>query len=53
VKKYFIKKYNGDDQYSWALFFKGQRNPIITGMMRKEAQYYREKYNRIPKEKRK
>jgi len=34
-KKYTIKKYNGDDQYSWAVFYakdvKGMRSPIFYG----------------------
>ncbi len=33
--KFSIKKYNGDDQYSWAVFYakdvKGLRSPIFYG----------------------
>ena len=49
--KFSIKKYNGDDQYSWAVFraqdVKGMRSPIfyadaepmMSGMDRNEARY--------------
>ena len=49
--KYSIKKFNGDDQYSWAVFraqdvkgmrspiFYGQARPVMNGMSRSEAQY--------------
>jgi hypothetical protein len=49
--KFSIKKYNGDDQYSWAVFYakdvKGMRSPIfygdahpvMSGMDRNEARY--------------
>ena len=49
-QKYSIKKYNGDDIYSWAVFraqdVKGLRSPIfygdaypVSGMNRSEAKY--------------
>jgi hypothetical protein len=51
--KFSIKKYNGDDQYSWAVFYakdvKGMRSPIfygdatplISGLSRTDAQYHK------------
>ena len=51
--KFSIKKYNGDDQYSWAVFYakdvKGMRSPIfygdatplISGLSRNMAQYHK------------
>ena len=51
MKKYSIKKFNGDDQYSWAVFraqdvkgmrspiFYGQARPVVSGLDRSEAQY--------------
>ena len=50
-----IKKFNGDDQYSWAVFhakhvkgmrspiFAGDARPVISGLSRREAQYHRDK----------
>jgi hypothetical protein len=52
--KFSIKKYNGDDQYSWAVFYakdvKGMRSPIfygdaqpiINGLDRYMARYHKE-----------
>lgn len=37
---YTIKKYMGDDIYSWAVFKNGI--PILTGLSRSEAQYHRD-----------
>ena len=49
--KFSIKKYNGDDQYSWAVFraqdvkglrspiFFGDATPVMSGMDRNEARY--------------
>ncbi len=49
---YTIRKFNGDDSYSWAVFrkidlpkghrgvvFLGEARPLISGMSRTEAQY--------------
>ena len=56
--KYSIKKFMGDDQYSWAVFraqdVKGMRSPIcdpfitpvMNGMGRREAQYQRDRLNK-------
>ena len=53
MKKYSIKKFNGDDQYSWAVFraqdvkgmrspiFYGQARPVVSGRDRSEAQYHK------------
>jgi len=50
-KKYTIKKYDGDDQYSWAIFktqnvkgkgniiFYGEAKPIVCGLPRSEASH--------------
>ena len=55
---YTIKKFNGDDQYSWAVFrkadvkgmrspiFYGQARPVINGLSRSEAQYQRDRLNK-------
>jgi len=52
--KYTIKKFNGDDQYSWAVFrvqdvrgmrspiFFGQAQPVINGLSRSEARHHKE-----------
>tara|TARA_R110001592_G_scaffold170144_2_gene407070 strand:- start:1181 stop:1366 length:186 start_codon:yes stop_codon:yes gene_type:complete len=58
-KKYTIKKFNGDDQYSWAVFraadvkgmrspiFYGDASPVINGLGRSEAQYHRDRLEKI------
>ena len=39
--KYFtIRKYDGDDIYSWAVFLKGQSIPVCTGCGKREACYH-------------
>ena len=52
-KKFTIKKFNGDDSYSWAVFYaadvKGMRSPIfygdarpvMNGLTRSDAQYHK------------
>jgi len=57
--KYTIKKFNGDDQYSWAVFraadvkgmrspiFYGDAEPIINGLDRSEARYHRDRLEKI------
>ena len=52
-QKYTIKKFMGDDQYSWAVFraqdVKGMRSPIcdpwiqpaMSGLTRSDAQYHK------------
>ena len=51
--KYSIKKFNGDDQYSWAVFraqdvkgmrspiFFGDARPVVSGLTRSDAQYHK------------
>jgi len=34
-----VRKYMGDDQYSWAVFLRGR--PVITGLHRSEVDYYK------------
>lgn len=59
AKKYTIRKYNGDDLYSWAVFrkdsipkghrgvvFYGQAEPILCGLGKREAENYRDQYAR-------
>ena len=57
--KYTIKKFNGDDQYSWAVFraqdVKGMRSPIcdpsirpvMSGLDRFMAEYNRDRLEKI------
>ena len=52
-QKYSIKKFNGDDQYSWAVFraqdvkgmrspiFFGDARPVMSGLTRSDAQYHK------------
>lgn len=53
--KYTIRKFNGDDSYSWAVFrkidlpkghrgivFYGEAKPVVSGCARREAQGYRD-----------
>ena len=51
--RYTIKKFNGDDSYSWAVFrsqdvkgmrspiFLGEARPVISGLTRADAQYHK------------
>lgn len=53
-RRYTVKKFNGDDQYSYAVFnmadvkgmrspiFYGQATPVISGLSRSEAKYYKD-----------
>lgn len=43
AKRYTIRKYMGDDEYSWALFEKRDSRPVLTGMSRSSARYERDK----------
>ena len=54
--KYSVKKFMGDDSYSWAVFraadVKGMRSPIcdpfarpvMSGLSRMDANYYKKKF---------
>jgi hypothetical protein len=58
-KKYTIKKFNGDDSYSWAVFlaadvkgmrspiFYGDAQPVVNGLDRYEARYHRDRLEKI------
>jgi hypothetical protein len=40
-RKYFtIRKYNGDDMYSWAVFRAAGGRPVVTGCGKREAGYH-------------
>ena len=51
--KYTIKKFDGNDAYSWAVFraqdvkgmrspiFYGQARPVVCGLSRSDAQYHK------------
>tara|TARA_A100001515_G_C4448575_1_gene169434 strand:+ start:109 stop:291 length:183 start_codon:yes stop_codon:yes gene_type:complete len=53
-QKYTIKKFNGDDSYSWAVFraqdvrgmrspiFFGDAQPVISGLTRSDAKYHKQ-----------
>lgn len=57
-QKYTIRKFEGDDQGSWAVFrkedvkglkgviFAHQATPIVNGCVKREAQYYKEKFEK-------
>lgn len=36
-----VRKWDGDDAYSWAIFQKGHPRPLMTGLHRRELAYYR------------
>lgn len=54
--KLTTRKFNGDDQYSWAVFksqdikgikgtiFYGQAKPLVSGCSKREAEYYKKKF---------
>jgi hypothetical protein len=54
--KYSVKKFNGDDSYSWAVFrasdvrgirspvMFGQARPVMSGLSRMDANYYKKKF---------
>lgn len=54
MSKYAVRKFDGDDRYSWAVFkkedlkglqsgviFYGQAQPTVSGCSRDEANYYK------------
>ena len=55
-KKCTIKKFEGDDSYSWAVFraadvkgmtgviFSGDASPLVTGCSRDEANHYKKQF---------
>jgi hypothetical protein len=57
MKKFSLRKYNGDDAYSWAVFrsedlrglgrgpiFYGQATPIVAGCSKREALSYKRQF---------
>lgn len=40
-KRFYIRKYEGDDRYSWAVFDSYSGRPVVTGCDRKEATWRR------------
>lgn len=45
-KMFYIKKYEGDDMYSWAVFKRGQEEPVASGESRSGAQYHADQLNK-------
>jgi hypothetical protein len=56
--KYVTRKFDGDDEYSWAVFLKeelpkghrgivfwGDARPILTGCSRRQANHHRDQVN--------
>lgn len=41
--RFTIRKYMGDDRYSWAVFHAGSTRPIVTGLGRDEARHERDR----------
>jgi hypothetical protein len=39
--KISIRKWGGDDKYSWAVFVEGRTEPVVAGLTRDEAQYHK------------
>ena len=60
TKTYTIRKYDGDDRYSWAVFrsadvkglgsviFYGDAKPLCTGMSKSEAEWRRDTFEQEP-----
>jgi len=46
--KYTMKKYEGDDLYSWAVFKNGK--PYLTGETRSSAAYYLKRFRKEEEE---
>jgi hypothetical protein len=56
--EYTIRKFDGDDMYSWAVFYKrdvagtrgvvfyGQAKPRVCGCGRSEAMYYKQQFEK-------
>lgn len=42
----------GNDIYSWAVFAVGDREPVVSGLSRREAQYHKRQIEERLKEKR-
>ncbi len=48
--KFSYRKYNGDDQYSWAVFRSDKKSPIIAGETRDQAKWIKEQCEKEQKE---
>jgi len=59
--RYTVRKYDGDDAYSWAVFVNlpkglgrtiwyGQAQPIVSGLTRTMGQYYKDKFEQQEKQ---
>lgn len=46
-----VRKWNGDDSHSYAIFLKGQRKPSYCGLTRSEVPYYRDQVEKREDEK--
>ena len=58
MRKFAIRKFDGDTAYSYAVFradavkgtrgivFYGDADPIVTGLTRREADYYKQKFEK-------
>jgi hypothetical protein len=49
--KVSIRKYEGDDEYSWAVFKSDQSRPVVAGLGKREAQYHKQKIEQMLKDK--
>jgi len=46
------RQWGGDDVYQWAVFIKGQSQPVVCGLTRPEVAYYRDRIEKQEEEKR-
>ena len=58
AQKFATRKFDGDSQYSWAVFkaaevkgrrgiiFYGDAEPIVTGLSKREADYYKQNFDK-------
>jgi len=40
-EKVTIRKYEGDDSLSWAVFVEGQQEPVVSGLAENLAKWYK------------
>lgn len=45
-------QWGGDDGYCWAVFIKGEKLPVVSGLTRTEVAYYRERIEKQEAERR-
>jgi len=50
--KLIARKYDGDDEYSWAIFKKGSDEPVVSGISKKMIPYYKQQIQKQLEEKR-